>query len=101
MALATNHCYYSSSLPVDKLLSNEDGGGIFDEPPTVNEPVPLPAGPDDDDDYDAFSRKFLFPQIIFSTSRLWIVLQSPHFNNADRVSDLLPISVEFYMVAVI
>jgi len=41
---------------MDKLLSNEDGGGIFDEPPTVNEPVPLPAGPDDDDDgYDAFS----------------------------------------------
>lgn len=44
---------------MDKLLSNEDGGGIFDEPPTVTDPVPLPPGPaDDDDDFDNFSRKF-------------------------------------------
>lgn len=40
---------------VDKLLSNEDGGGIFDDPPAITENVIMPAGDtaaDDDDDYD-------------------------------------------------
>lgn len=44
--------------PVDKLLSNEDGGGIFDDPPAITENVMMPAGEagaDDDDDYDNMS----------------------------------------------
>lgn len=43
---------------VDKLLSNEDGGGIFDDPPAIAENVMMPAGEagaDDDDDYDNMS----------------------------------------------
>jgi len=41
---------------MDKLLSNEDGGGIFDEPAVAPEPIPLPQGPaDDEDDFDNFS----------------------------------------------
>ncbi|XP_076158215.1 RAD21 cohesin complex component b [Alosa pseudoharengus] len=43
---------------VDKLLSNEDGGGIFDDPPAITENVMMPAGEpggDDDDDYDNMS----------------------------------------------
>ncbi|XP_054879680.1 RAD21 cohesin complex component b [Poeciliopsis prolifica] len=41
---------------VDKLLSNEDGGGIFDDPPAISEGVMMP--PDhgeDEDDFDALS----------------------------------------------
>lgn len=44
--------------PVDKLLSNEDGGGIFDDPPAITENVMMPAGEagaEDDDDYDNMS----------------------------------------------
>ncbi|XP_031442128.1 RAD21 cohesin complex component b [Clupea harengus] len=43
---------------VDKLLSNEDGGGIFDDPPAIAESVMMPAGEpggDDEDDYDNLS----------------------------------------------
>uniref|UniRef100_A0AAR2JVZ3 Rad21/Rec8-like protein N-terminal domain-containing protein n=1 Tax=Pygocentrus nattereri TaxID=42514 RepID=A0AAR2JVZ3_PYGNA len=42
---------------VDKLLSNEDGGGIFDDPPAITESVMMPQdhGGDDDDDFDNLS----------------------------------------------
>uniref|UniRef100_A0A672NEB3 Double-strand-break repair protein rad21 homolog n=1 Tax=Sinocyclocheilus grahami TaxID=75366 RepID=A0A672NEB3_SINGR len=42
---------------VDKLLSNEDGGGIFDDPPAITEGVMMPQdhGGDDDDDFDNLS----------------------------------------------
>uniref|UniRef100_A0A3Q4BHS0 Uncharacterized protein n=1 Tax=Mola mola TaxID=94237 RepID=A0A3Q4BHS0_MOLML len=41
---------------VDKLLSNEDGGGIFDDPPAIAEGVMMPQDHgDDDDDFDALS----------------------------------------------
>ncbi|KAL7829633.1 hypothetical protein AOLI_G00305180 [Acnodon oligacanthus] len=42
---------------VDKLLSNEDGGGIFDDPPAITESVMMPQdhGADDDDDFDNLS----------------------------------------------
>ncbi|KTG03410.1 hypothetical protein cypCar_00004239 [Cyprinus carpio] len=42
---------------VDKLLSNEDGGGIFDDPSAITEGVMLPQdhGGDDDDDFDNLS----------------------------------------------
>ncbi|XP_029023354.1 RAD21 cohesin complex component b [Betta splendens] len=41
---------------VDKLLSNEDGGGIFDDPPAVTESVMMPQDHgDDDNDFDALS----------------------------------------------
>ncbi|KAL2080238.1 hypothetical protein ACEWY4_024031 [Coilia grayii] len=43
---------------VDKLLSNEDGGGIFDDPPAITDNVMMPAGEpggDDEDDYDNMS----------------------------------------------
>ncbi|XP_031722492.1 RAD21 cohesin complex component b isoform X1 [Anarrhichthys ocellatus] len=42
---------------VDKLLSNEDGDGIFDDPPAIAESVMMPQdhGVDDDDDFDALS----------------------------------------------
>ncbi|XP_068189612.1 double-strand-break repair protein rad21 homolog A-like [Antennarius striatus] len=41
---------------VDKLLSNEDGGGIFDDPPAITEGVMMPQDHgDDDDDFDALS----------------------------------------------
>ncbi|XP_028836524.1 double-strand-break repair protein rad21 homolog A-like isoform X1 [Denticeps clupeoides] len=41
---------------VDKLLSNEDGGGIFDDPPTITDSVMMPPDHgDDDDDFDNFS----------------------------------------------
>uniref|UniRef100_A0A8C2CBR9 RAD21 cohesin complex component b n=1 Tax=Cyprinus carpio TaxID=7962 RepID=A0A8C2CBR9_CYPCA len=42
---------------VDKLLSNEDGGGIFDDPSAIAEGVMLPQdhGGDDDDDFDNLS----------------------------------------------
>lgn len=41
---------------VDKLLSNEDGGGIFDDPPAITESVMMPQDHgDDDDDFDALS----------------------------------------------
>ncbi|XP_073340320.1 double-strand-break repair protein rad21 homolog A-like [Pagrus major] len=41
---------------VDKLLSNEDGGGIFDDPPAIAESVMMPKDHgDDDDDFDALS----------------------------------------------
>ncbi|XP_003447208.1 RAD21 cohesin complex component b [Oreochromis niloticus] len=41
---------------VDKLLSNEDGGGIFDDPPAITESVMMPQEHgDDDDDFDALS----------------------------------------------
>lgn len=44
---------------MDKLLSNEDGGGIFDDPPAITEGVMMPQdhGGDDDDDFDNLSRK--------------------------------------------
>lgn len=39
--------------PVDKLLSNEDGGGIFDDPPAITESVMMPPDHgDDEDDFD-------------------------------------------------
>ncbi|KAM6968228.1 double-strand-break repair protein rad21 homolog A-like [Aplochiton taeniatus] len=38
---------------VDKLLSNEDGGGIFDDPPGITESVIMPPDHgDDEDDFD-------------------------------------------------
>ncbi|KAJ8013390.1 hypothetical protein DPEC_G00052770 [Dallia pectoralis] len=38
---------------VDKLLSNEDGGGIFDDPPAITESVMMPPDHgDDEDDFD-------------------------------------------------
>ncbi|XP_029976831.1 RAD21 cohesin complex component b [Salarias fasciatus] len=41
---------------VDKLLSNEDGGGIFDDPPAIPESVMMPQDHgDDEDDFDALS----------------------------------------------
>ncbi|XP_076006075.1 double-strand-break repair protein rad21 homolog A-like [Genypterus blacodes] len=41
---------------VDKLLSNEDGGGIFDDPPAITESVMMPQEHgDDEDDFDALS----------------------------------------------
>uniref|UniRef100_UPI0037E82DCC RAD21 cohesin complex component b isoform X1 n=1 Tax=Semicossyphus pulcher TaxID=241346 RepID=UPI0037E82DCC len=41
---------------VDKLLSNEDGGGIFDDPPAITESVMMPRDHgDDEDDFDALS----------------------------------------------
>ncbi|KAF7662114.1 hypothetical protein LDENG_00245690 [Lucifuga dentata] len=41
---------------VDKLLSNEDGGGIFDDPPAIAESVMMPQDcGNDDDDFDALS----------------------------------------------
>ncbi|XP_040044204.2 RAD21 cohesin complex component b isoform X2 [Gasterosteus aculeatus] len=41
---------------VDKLLSNEDGDGIFDDPPAIAESVMMPQDHgDDDDDFDALS----------------------------------------------
>uniref|UniRef100_A0A8C6T8A7 RAD21 cohesin complex component n=1 Tax=Neogobius melanostomus TaxID=47308 RepID=A0A8C6T8A7_9GOBI len=41
---------------VDKLLSNEDGGGIFDDPPAIAGSVMMPQDHgDDDDDFDALS----------------------------------------------
>nr|XP_019957995.1 PREDICTED: double-strand-break repair protein rad21 homolog isoform X1 [Paralichthys olivaceus] len=41
---------------VDKLLSNEDGGGIFDDPPAITASVMMPQDHgDDDDDFDALS----------------------------------------------
>lgn len=41
---------------MDKLLSNEDGGGIFDDPPAITEGVMMPQDHgDDDDDFDALS----------------------------------------------
>lgn len=44
---------------VDKLLSNEDGGGIFDDPPAITESVMMPQDHgDDDDDFDALSGLF-------------------------------------------
>ncbi|XP_019905936.1 double-strand-break repair protein rad21 homolog A isoform X2 [Esox lucius] len=41
---------------VDKLLSNEDGGGIFDDPPAITESVLGLQDHDDEDDFDALSR---------------------------------------------
>lgn len=44
---------------MDKLLSNEDGGGIFDDPPTIAESVMMPQDHgDDEDDFDALSGQF-------------------------------------------
>lgn len=44
---------------MDKLLSNEDGGGIFDDPPAITEGVMMPQDHgDDDDDFDALSGQF-------------------------------------------
>uniref|UniRef100_A0A4W5NU00 RAD21 cohesin complex component b n=1 Tax=Hucho hucho TaxID=62062 RepID=A0A4W5NU00_9TELE len=40
---------------VDKLLSNKDGGGIFDDPPTITESVLRLQEHDDEDDFDALS----------------------------------------------
>uniref|UniRef100_A0A8C5H4W1 Double-strand-break repair protein rad21 homolog A-like n=1 Tax=Gouania willdenowi TaxID=441366 RepID=A0A8C5H4W1_GOUWI len=40
---------------VDKLLSNEDGGGIFDDPPAITGSVMMPQEHGDDDDFDALS----------------------------------------------
>ncbi|KAJ8267673.1 hypothetical protein COCON_G00128450 [Conger conger] len=41
---------------VDKLLSNEDGGGIFDDPPAITESVMMPQDHgDDEDDFDNLS----------------------------------------------
>uniref|UniRef100_A0AAZ3P140 Double-strand-break repair protein rad21 homolog n=1 Tax=Oncorhynchus tshawytscha TaxID=74940 RepID=A0AAZ3P140_ONCTS len=37
---------------VDKLLSQEDGGGIFDDPPAITESVIPPDHGDDEDDFD-------------------------------------------------
>ncbi|XP_024297573.1 double-strand-break repair protein rad21 homolog A isoform X2 [Oncorhynchus tshawytscha] len=41
---------------VDKLLSNEDGDGIFDDPPVITESVLRLQDHDDEDDFDALSR---------------------------------------------
>lgn len=44
---------------VDKLLSNEDGGGIFDDPPAISEGVMMPQDHgEDEDDFDALSGPF-------------------------------------------
>ncbi|XP_056331446.1 double-strand-break repair protein rad21 homolog A [Danio aesculapii] len=41
---------------MDKILSNEDGGGIFDDPPAITGSVMMPQDHgDDDDDFDNFS----------------------------------------------
>ncbi|KAJ8273353.1 hypothetical protein GJAV_G00100660 [Gymnothorax javanicus] len=41
---------------VDKLLSNEDGGGIFDDPPAITESVMMPQDHgDEEDDFDNLS----------------------------------------------
>lgn len=41
---------------MDKLLSNEDGGGIFDDPPAITESVMMPQDHgDDEDDFDVLS----------------------------------------------
>uniref|UniRef100_A0AAY5KQ46 RAD21 cohesin complex component n=1 Tax=Esox lucius TaxID=8010 RepID=A0AAY5KQ46_ESOLU len=40
---------------IDKLLSNEDGGGIFDDPPAITESVLGLQDHDDEDDFDALS----------------------------------------------
>lgn len=41
---------------VDKLLSNEDGGGIFDDPPAITEGVMMPQEHgEEEDDFDALS----------------------------------------------
>ncbi|XP_041738885.1 double-strand-break repair protein rad21 homolog A [Coregonus clupeaformis] len=40
---------------VDKLLSNEDGGGIFDDPPAITESVLRLQEQDDEDEFDALS----------------------------------------------
>uniref|UniRef100_A0AAZ3SHI7 Double-strand-break repair protein rad21 homolog n=1 Tax=Oncorhynchus tshawytscha TaxID=74940 RepID=A0AAZ3SHI7_ONCTS len=40
---------------VDKLLSNEDGDGIFDDPPVITESVLRLQDHDDEDDFDALS----------------------------------------------
>ena len=46
--------------PVDKLLSQEDGGGIFDDPPAITESVIPPDHGDDEDDFDNLqSRAFI------------------------------------------
>ncbi len=52
---------------MDKLLSNEDGGGIFDDPPAIAEGVMMPQdhGGDDDDDFDNFSRKNAYNIILY------------------------------------
>lgn len=50
---------------VDKLLSSEDGGGIFDDPPAITETVMMaPDHGDDEDDFDNLhSRKQSSPQV--------------------------------------
>lgn len=41
---------------MDKILSNEDGGGIFDDPPAITDSVMMPQDHgDDEDDFDNFS----------------------------------------------
>lgn len=41
---------------VDKLLSNEDGGGIFDDPPAIAESVMMPQEHgEEEDEFDALS----------------------------------------------
>lgn len=50
---------------MDKLLSNEDGGGIFDDPPAIAASVMMPQDHgDEDDDFDALSGQF-------HTARQW------------------------------
>ena len=50
------HCHSCLSL-VDKLLSNEAGDGIFDDPPIITESVLRLQDHDDEDDFDALSRE--------------------------------------------
>uniref|UniRef100_G3NF06 RAD21 cohesin complex component n=1 Tax=Gasterosteus aculeatus aculeatus TaxID=481459 RepID=G3NF06_GASAC len=65
MADKSNHLEYDDQykddfgdnpIAMDKLLSNEDGDGIFDDPPAIAESVMMPQDHgDDDDDFDALS----------------------------------------------
>lgn len=63
---------------MDKLLSNEDGGGIFDDPPAITEGVMMPQDHgDDDDDFDALSGQFRIehqPEITAQVRLMYLLL---------------------------
>lgn len=56
---------------VDKLLSNEDGGGIFDDPPAIAESVMMPQEHgDDEDDFDALSGQLYVSSVLQNLKKL-------------------------------